>query len=386
MKIKGIKILTLTTIATIIGHGSYAQLTQDELVGKQNTVTTSVPFLMITPDSRAAAMGDVGVATSADINSIYWNVAKYGFIEKESGISISYAPWLRSLVPDVSFSHLAGYKKLDDRNVISGSFRYFSLGDINFRDGDGKDLGSENPFEMAVDAGFTSKLSDNFAVGIALRYIHSNLTGKRIAETKPGNAFAGDITAFYTGEYNDKTDYSIGLSLSNLGSKITFSTDENRDFIPMNMRLGTSWDFEIDEHNSFTAALDFNKLLVPTAPVRNDSTGVIEYGKENDVPVIQGIFQSFGDAPGGGKEELKEINWSIGLEYWYDKQFAVRAGYFNEPTTKGDRKYVTVGAGIKYKVFGLDMAYLVPVARRHPLENQMRFSLLFDLEAFSSQD
>jgi opacity protein-like surface antigen len=384
MKIKGIKILSVIALSTLINSSANAQFTRDELSKELNTVTTSVPFLMITPDSRAAAMGDVGVSTSADINSIYWNVAKYGFIEKESGISISYAPWLRTLVPDVSFSHLSGYKKLGDRNVVSGSFRYFSLGDINFRNANGDDMGSEKPFEMALDAGFTSRLSDNFSVGVALRYIHSNLTGKRIAETKPGNAFAGDISAFYKGEFNEKTDFAVGLSLSNLGSKITFSTDENRDFIPMNMRLGTTWGYEIDDHNTISASLEFSKLLVPTAPIR-DSAGGILYGKENDVPVIQGIFQSFGDAPGGLQEEIKEVNWSLGLEYWYDKQFAVRAGYFNEPTTKGDRKYVTAGAGLKYKVFGLDMAYLIPVSRRHPLENQMRFTLSFDLDAFSSQ-
>lgn len=385
MKVKGIKILSVIALSALVNNSAKAQFTRAELSKELNTVTTSVPFLMITPDSRAAAMADVGVATKADINSIYWNVAKYGFIEKESGISISYAPWLRTLVPDVSFSHLAGYKKLDDRSVISGSFRYFSLGDINFRDDEGNDLGSENPYELAVDVGFTSRLSDNFSVGVALRYINSSLTGKRIAETKPGNAFAGDITAYYKNSYNDKTNYAVGLSLANLGSKITFSTDENRDFIPMNMRLGTSWEFIIDEHNSFSASLDFNKLLVPTTPVR-DSAGNVIYGKENDVPVIQGIFQSFGDAPGGLEEELNEVIYSIGLEYWYDKQFAVRAGYFNEAKTKGDRKYVTLGAGIKYKVFGLDMAYLVPIARRHPLENQMRFTLSFDLEAFGTQE
>lgn len=385
MKVKGIKILSVIALTSLIHSAANAQFTRDELSKELNTVTTSVPFLMITPDSRAAAMGDVGVATKADVNSIYWNVAKYGFIEKESGISISYAPWLRSLVPDVSFSHLAGYKKLDDRNVISGSFRYFSLGDINFRDDEGNDLGSENPYELALDVGLTSKLSDNLSVGVALRYINSSLTGKRIAETKPGNAFAGDITAYYQDEFNDNTNFAVGLSLANLGSKITFSTDENRDFIPMNMRLGTSWEFIIDEHNSFSASLDFNKLLVPTSPVR-DTAGNVIYGKENDVPVIQGIFQSFGDAPGGFEEELNEVIYSIGLEYWYDKQFAVRAGYFNEAKTKGDRKYATLGAGIKYKVFGLDMAYLVPIARRHPLENQMRFTLSFDLDAFGKQE
>ena len=274
---------------------------------------------------------------------------------------------------------------MNERSVVSGSFRYFSLGEINFRDNTGGDLGSEDPFELAIDGGYSTKLSDNFSVGIALRYIYSNLTGKRLTDVRPGNAFAGDITGYYRNELDEKTKYAIGISLSNLGSKITFSTDENRDFIPMNLRIGTSWDFEIDEYNSISASVDFNKLLVPTAPVR-DSLGNIIYGKDNNVPVIQGIFQSFGDAPGGGAEELKEINYSIGLEYWYDKQFAVRAGYFHEPETKGDRQYVTLGAGIKYNVFGLDMAYLVPLANTHPLQNQMRFTMMFDLDAFSSQE
>jgi hypothetical protein len=387
----GRRFMTICVAGVFTLGQAQAQFTQDELVGKQNTITTAVPFLMISPDSRSAAMGDAGVATSPDENSIFWNVAKLGFIDKQNGLSISYAPWLRSLVPDVSYSHISAFGKIDDRSVITGSFRFFSLGEINFRDNFGGDLGSHNPKELAVDVGYATRLNDNFSVGIALRYINSNLTGSQSVgggQTQPGNAFAGDIAGFYTNTMTlnsgKELKYNIGLSLTNLGSKITFTTDEERDFIPMNMRLGTAWEYEIDEYNSIMGTVDFNKLLVPTPPAYDDSLGLYK-GKDNDVPVIQGIFQSFGDAPGGLKEEIKEINYSIGLEYWYDKQFAVRAGYFNEPETKGNRKYFTLGAGIRYKVFGLDMAYLVPMRRRHPLENQMRFSMLFDLEAFKTQ-
>ena len=380
---------------------AYGQVSSKQLAGQQNVVTTMVPFLTITPDSRSGGMADVGVAISPDANSIHWNMSKLSFADKKSGLGISYAPWLRSLVPDVQFSYLSAYNKVGKNGVIAGSFRYFSLGNINFTDFQGDPLGSFNPNEFALDGGYSTRLSDNFSVGVALRFIRSNIAGVRQLNgisTRPGIAGAGDINMYYTKktEINDKpARVSFGANIQNIGSKMTYTNREQRDFIPMNLKFGGALDLEIDDYNRVVFAADINKLLVPTRPFYlkkangQDSTDAngnrVFIGGDPNVPVIQGLFQSFSDAPGGFQEELREYNWSIGVEYWYNKKFAARAGYFNEPETKGNRKYLTFGFGVRYKVIGIDAAYLVPFQQRHPLANQLRFSMLFDFAAFSEK-
>ncbi len=356
-------------------------------------------------------MGDAGVASSPDANSVFWNAASLAFIKKKGGISTSYAPWLRSLVPGISYNYLAGYGKINERSVIGGSFRYFSFGEINFTDDVGNPLGVFNPSEYCVDVCYATQLSKQWAIGVDLKYINSNLAGTRPLNgitPKVGRSGAGDISALYKGTKKVKDskgaskdlEYTFGVNLQNLGAKITYSDKTNREFLPANLKLGTAWTYKIDEYNAITGMVDINKLMIPTPGINvlkdytglNDSmvndggTMVTVYERtRSDDPVITAALKSFADAPGGIREELKEYNYSIGFEYNYTNQFFVRAGYFNEPATKGNRKYLTFGFGIRYKVFGLDAAYLVPFQQRHPLQNQLRFTLLFDLEAFSEE-
>jgi len=370
-----------------------------------NTITTAVPFLLIAPDSRAGAMGDAGVASSPDANSMHWNIAKLAFIEKETGVSISYSPWLRKLVPDISLSYISGYKKLGDDKAIGASLRYFSLGDIKFTNDQGDAIGDFNPSEFAFDLGYSQKFGERFSGGLAVRYISSNLTGGIDAEgqqTKTGRSFAVDIGGFYTNDevevFGQKSIFNLGLSISNIGSKISYTNDAIKDFIPINMRLGQSLTFVLDQYNSFTILTDVNKLLVPTPPIyAKDESGSpiidpitgeqeIAAGEDPNVPVVSGIFQSFSDAPGGFSEELKEYNISAGLEYLYNKQFAVRAGYFHESATKGDRKYITAGLGLKLSVFSIDFSYLIAMTQLNPLANTVRFTLMFDFAAFKDQN
>lgn len=376
------------------------KLSTSQLDGRQNAVTTAVPFLMITPDARSGAMGDAGVATPDDINAIHWNASKFAFMEKKGGIAVSYTPWLRQLVPDVSLSYLSAYGKLNDKATLAGSLRYFALGEIQFTDMQGLSMGNYNPNELAVDMAYAQKLSGEFSMGIAFRYIYSNLAGGATQTAiKPGQSFAGDITSYYHNKFKAqgyKFNYGIGLAITNIGAKISYSNEQQKFFIPTNLRGGTYWQMEIDKYNSIAMTLDLNKLMVPTPPIYEydengqvvlnpDGTKKIAYGEESDVPPVQGMIQSFSDAPGGWKEELKEINRSIAIEYWYDKQFALRAGYFHEPSTKGNRQYMTMGAGIKYNVFGLDFAYLISFQQRNPLDNTLRFTLSFDFDAFKKQ-
>lgn len=370
-----------------------------------NTITTAVPFLMITPDSRAGGMGDIGVATSTDVNSIHWNPAKLGFAEKKMAIGISYTPWLRALVPDINMAYLSGYYKTKKNGTLAASLRYFSLGVITFTDQNAQKIIDARPNEFAIDVAYSTKLSDEFSVGGAIRYIRSDLTNGAPVQgisTHPGNAIAADISALYrkTGiKLSDKkATGAIGLNISNIGQKMSYSDGgKNSDFIPINLRLGGSLDIILDDYNSLAISADVNKLLVPTPPYYElDSTNKPVYdannnpkiaaGKDPNRGVTEGIFGSFNDAPGGGKEELKEINYSLGMEYWYNKLFALRFGYFYENPTKGNRQFFTLGAGIKYNVFGLDFAYLIPTKQRNPLENTLRFSLTFDLDAFKSQN
>lgn len=374
----------------------YAQTglqSKESLLGQRNVITTAAPFLLISPDSRSAAMGDLGAATSADANSIHWNASKLAFIEGDGGISISAAPWLRQLVPDIWFYYMSGYKKIDNKSTVGVSLRYFTLGDIQFTDDQGTSTGDYEPKEFALDGAYARKLSDNLSLGVALRFVLSDLArgqvGSSGTEIKAGMAGAGDISMTYMNDTKlggKDFDYTIGGNISNIGNKISYTNEANGDFIPINLRLGTFWNTQLDEYNEIGFGFDFNKLLVPTPQYTYDSLGEISGRVIADDPLINGMLSSFTDAPGGFKEELNEITISAGVEYWYAKQFALRAGYFYEADTKGSRKYMTFGAGLKYNVFQIDAAYLQPFARRHPLQNTIRFSLQFDLDAFKNQE
>ena len=356
-----------------------------------NTITTAVPFLLIAPDSRSGAMGDVGVATTPDANSMHWNPAKYAFVDDDMGFAVSYVPWLRALVPDINLSYLAGYRKLNDNEAIAMELRYFSLGDITFTDRNGAVLGQYKPSEFALGTAYSRKLSDDFSLAIAGRYIYSNLTGgQSVGEvgTVAGQSIAADIAGYYTKLIRiggQDLDLAIGGNISNIGNKGSYTQSTVRDFIPINLRLGTAVGGEFDDYNKISFAFDMNKLLVPTPPTYSQSDGRendIVAGMDPEVSVVSGVFQSFWDAPGGPKEEFREINYSVGTEYWYANQFAIRAGYFFEDDTKGGRKFLTFGSGIKYNVFALDFSYLINANRaingNNPLANTMRFTLVFD--------
>lgn len=370
-----------------------------------NTITTAVPFLLISPDSRAGALGDAGVASSADANSIHWNPSKLAFIDKEMGVSLSYSPWLRQLVPDINLAYLSGYKRLDDLSVMGASLRYFSLGDITFTDNVGNVIGQFRPNEFALDVAYGRKLADNFSGGIALRYIHSNLTGGIAANgqgTTAGNSVSVDVSGFYTNQdmeiFGQKGGFAAGLNISNIGAKMSYTANAQKDFIPINMRLGQATTLYLDDYNSLTFLCDINKLMVPTPPLylRDSTTGalvydangerMIEKGRSPNVSVASGMFGSFSDAPDGFKEELREFTLSFGVEYWYNKLLAMRLGYFDEHITKGNRKYLTFGAGLRMSVFGIDISYLVATTQQNPLANTIRFSLLFNFDDFKSQN
>lgn len=365
-----------------------AQIDYDDVLGGNlNTITTAVPFLLISPDSRSGAMGDVGVATSPDATSMHWNPAKMSHTEDNIGISVSIVPWLRELVPDINLQYIGGYYKLNNNEAIGYELRYFSLGDITFTDNTGNVIGQYKPNEFAIGSGYSRKLSRNFSIAISGRYIYSNLTGGQSAggtETVAGKSIAADVAAFYTKDIRiakQDSDLSIGMNISNIGNKISYTETVVRDFIPINLRLGTDLTTNFDQYNKMSFALDFNKLLVPTPPLYNEDGDIIA-GKDPEVSVVSGIFQSFGDAPDGFREEMREINISAGVEYWYDNQFALRAGYFHEHDTKGGRQYLTFGSGVKYNVFALDFSYLVSTSNiggTNPLANTMRFTLIFDL-------
>jgi hypothetical protein len=391
MKLKQKSALVLAFFATISIQAQTVN-TNTDLLGQRNVITTAAPFLLISPDSRGAAMGDLGVATSADANSIHWNPSKLAFIEDDAGLALSAAPWLRQLVPDIWFYYLSGYKRIDKQSTIAGSLRYFTLGQIQFTDQLGNPAGNYEPKEFALDGAYARKLSENLALGIALRFIFSDLargqTGSSGSEIKAGIAGAGDVSMTYRNDTkiaDKKFDYTLGGNISNIGNKITYTNEANRDYIPVNLRLGTFWKTQLDEYNEVGFGVDFNKLLVPTPQYLFDSLGNITGRTLNDGPVISGMISSLNDAPGGFREELNEFTVSAGFEYWYAKQFALRAGYFHEAQTKGARQYLTFGAGLKYNVFQIDAAYLQPFARRHPLQNTIRFSILFDIDAFKAQ-
>jgi hypothetical protein len=358
----------------------FSAVAQDDL----NTITTAVPFLLIGPDARAGAMGDVGVATTPDVNSMHWNPAKLAFNENDLGASMSFVPWLRSLVNDINLSYITGYKKIGDKQAIGFELGYFSLGQITFTDINGGLIGNYTPNEYVIGSAYSRKLSDDFSLSVGGKYILSDLTGGQSAggiETASGKSFAADVSGFYSKPIRisgKDIDLAIGCNISNIGSKIKYTETATNDFIPINLRLGTALGADIDDYNKISLAFDINKLLVPTPPNENG-------GMDPDVGVVSGIFQSFWDAPGGTKEEFRELMYSVGGEYWYANQFALRAGYFNEHDTKGGRKYFTLGMGMKYTVYTIDFSYLVNTNNNagvtNPLANTMRFSLTWDFGA-----
>ena len=384
--------LTLITIfLTVLLFSKTEGIFAQTSTSGANYVSTAVPFLTITPDSRAGAMGDAGVAISPDANSMHWNPAKFSMIDGNYGIAASYTPWLRDLVDDMSLAYLTGYYRLDKNQVIAASLRYFSLGQIIFMEGAESIPQAQNPNEWALDFAYSRKLSDNLSGGIAFRYIRSDLTQSQYVagvETKAGNAFAADISVYYQTKFRrNRKDmiWSWGMNISNIGSKISYTTDDEKEFIPTNLRLGSALKFELDKYNSLTIAADFNKLLVPTpinGSLNNDHQdgNIIVRGETSNKSVVGGIFSSFSDAPGGMAEEFKEIAWSMGFEYWYQNQFALRTGYNYENTEKGNRKYFTAGLGVKLNMFDLDFSYLIPSSQNNPLKNTLRFTLIANLD------
>ena len=391
MKIKKLLIAALLLTAAV----SYGQHTP-------NVITTAVPFISINPDSRGGAQGDCGVATSPDVYSMHYNPAKYAFLDSKLSIGLGYSPWLRNLVPDMNLAYLAAAYKINDRSAVAVSLRYFSAGEVDFRDQYNQPLGAYNPNEWAVDATYSRMLGDYLSGAVAGRFIYSNLIQNQADYARAGISVAADIGLYYLRPVEwFKTvdaDISWGVAIKDIGSKVNYTTSSGRrDFIPTTLRVGAGLKLELDEYNSLGFTFDLTKLLVPTPPIRVPGTDSILYGRDNDVAVVQGIIQSFYDAPGYSwnqntmqydrigtfYEELCEINVGVGVEYWYNNMFSVRAGFFNEPDLKGGRRYVTVGAALKYSMFGLDVSYLVPIGTKYgsnPLENTLRFNLTFNLD------
>ncbi|MBI5219786.1 MAG: type IX secretion system outer membrane channel protein PorV [Bacteroidia bacterium] len=388
----------------------------ENLIGQDdqtsNPITTAVPFLLIAPESRGGGMGDAGVATSPDVNSMHYNPAKYAFMQKDLGVAVSYSPWLRALVPDINLAYLAGYKRIDKAQVVAASLRYFSLGSITFTNEYAQTIKDFNPNEFAVDGTYSRLFSQNISGAVSLRYIYSNLAGGVSvggAESHPGHSIATDVSFYYQKELQiqkKKSVLGIGINASNIGSKISYTDNADKDFIPINLKLGAALTTELDDYNTIMITAEVNKLMVPTPPIYmvdtlgapvKDSEGhqLIAFGKDPDVSVPTGMFRSFWDAPGVYekgkrnvmKEELREFTFAYGIEYWYSKQFALRTGYFHEDLTKGNRNFFTFGLGLRLNVFGLDFAYLIPThMRNNPLANTLRFTLTFDFEGLKDNN
>ena len=351
-----------------------------------NPVNTAVTSQTIAPDARAGSMGDVGAATDPDVNSQYWNPAKYPFNISRAGVSINYTPWLRQLVNDIDLAQLVGYYRIGDYSAVSASLRYFSLGEVQLSESE--NALTINPYEMSLDVAYSLMLSEKFSLAAAVRWIYSDLTYDYTDQTSPASAFAADIACYYQNYINigsRECQLGLGMNISNIGSKITFGGSDRSEFIPTNLRLGASLMIPIDDYNRISFAADANKLLVPTYPQQKEGESSADYDARvekdyYDVSSISGIFKSFSDAPGGFSEELKEIQWSVGAEYVYNDKFALRAGYHHESETKGNRKYFTVGAGFKMSVFSLDAGYVIATAKSNPLDQTLRFSLTFDMD------
>lgn len=374
-----------------------------QLAGGEQTIEYAVPFLTIASDSRAGAMGDAGVATSPDINSMHWNPAKYAFIDGDMGLSVSYTPWLRNLVNDIDLGYLSYYGRLDDRQTVAFSLLYFSLGNIKFTNEFGDYDGEHTPYELAIDGAYARKFSERISAAVAFRFIATDLTGGATingTESKTGYSVAADISMYYLNDdirlADRPSELSAGLNIRNIGTKIAY-TETEKDFIPTELRVGLGYKYHLDDYNSITLTGDVIKYLVPSSPIYlQDYTGIndsldengdriILAGEDPNVSVLEGMVQSFYDAPGGLTEELHELKFAVGLEYWYMNQFAIRGGYFYEHQNKGNRKYFTVGIGIKLNVFNVDFSYLVPVNQNNPLANTVRFTLGFDFNAFREQ-
>lgn len=370
------------------------------LIGQDSSrrvITTAVPFLLITPDARSGAMGDAGGAITPDANAVHWNPAKLAFLETEFGLSISYTPWLGNIIKDMSISYLSLYYKITREQAVAFSMRYFDLGDIFFADDFGRPNGQFSPREFAFDLTYSRLLTENLSLGGSARFIRSNLTGNFTSSTieaRPGSSFAVDLGLYYKKDFllsGTNSNMALAAVISNVGSKMTYSTEGNDEFIPANLRLASAFTTSLNPYNTLTLAIDFNKLLVPTPPIyATDANGqvlldskgnpIISKGKDPNRTVLGGVFGSFTDAPGGFSEEMREITMSTGLEYWYRELFAVRTGYFLEAKDKGNRKYFTIGVGFRYQKFGLDFAYLVPQKQNHPLAETLRFSLVFNFD------
>jgi hypothetical protein len=361
-----------------------------------NPITTGVVSLGIVPDARGASMGDLGAATDPDANSQYWNPSKYAFAYSKAGVSISYTPWLRKLVNDIYLANLAGYWKLgqEDNQAVSASLRYFSLGEVSMTNDEGASINSINPFEMAFDLGYSRKLSESFSMGVALRYIYSDLAFDESSssdDTKGASAFAADISGYYT-TYpivgRNECQWSLGFNISNIGSKMSYNGGNEPAFLPTNLRLGTMFMFPLADYHSLALSVDVNKLLVPAKPRLTDFEDQIAYEDAlqdwKDMSPIAGVFNSFTDAPGGAKEELREINYSIGAEYNYNQQFFLRGGYYHESTYKGNRQYFGLGAGFALNIVRLDAAYMIATAQSSPLDQTLRFSLTFDMDGLTN--
>ncbi len=351
-----------------------------------NPVEHAVISQTIAPDARAAGMGDVGAATDPDVNSQFWNPAKYPFCISRAGIALNYTPWLRQLVSDIDLAYVAGYYRIGDYSALSGSLRYFSLGEV--MTSMDENAMSVKPYEMSLDVAYSLMLSETFSIAAGIRWIYSDLRFDYTEDSSPASAFAADLAMYYNNYFNmgnRECQLGLGMNISNIGSKISFFGDERSQFIPANMRIGASVLIPVDEYNRFAISADANKLLVPTVPKQEEGESAADYQQRvieeySDVGAISGIFKSFGDAPGGFKEELEEIQWSVGAEYVYHDQFSLRAGYHHESENKGNRKYFTVGGGFKMNVFSLDVGYVISTAQSNPLDQTLRFTLAFDID------
>ena len=355
-----------------------------------NPIEHAVVSQTIAPDARAAGMGDVGAATDPDVNSQYWNPAKYPFCISRAGISLNYTPWLRQLVNDISLAYVAGYYRIGDYSAISGSLRYFSLGEV--MTSMEENAMTVKPYEMSIDVAYSLMLSEKFSLAAAIRWLYSDLRYDYSEDSSPASAFAADLALYYNNYINigqRECQLGLGMNISNVGSKITYFGDDRSNFLPANLRIGASLMVPINEYNRFTIAADANKLLVPTVPKQNEGESKEDYEQRvieeyNDVGSIAGIFKSFGDAPGGFKEELQEIQWSVGAEYTYHDQFTLRAGYHHQSENKGNLKYFTVGGGFRMSVFSLDVGYVIATAKSNPLDQTLRFTLAFDMDGIKN--
>ncbi len=385
------KLLLLTALLAL-SASAHAQGDNYNIVsGRHNNyISTGMPLQLIAPDAIAAGMGDAGVASAPDAYSSHWNNAKFAFVDNNAGISTTYTPWLRKLGPDMNFLYLGGYRRLSNRSTFGASLTYFSMGEIQHTGETGETLGEYKPNEFSIDVTYAMKLSDNLSLGATARYLRSDLTQGMDVDgqsTKPANGLAADVGLYYQQEIDRRQSIALGAHISNLGNKLSYSNDDTeKEFLPANLRVGGRYSYEIDDYNRFSVMVDFNKLLVPTPPLYNGDSVISDYYSSysdyHQTSTMLGAIQSFYDAPGGLREELREISLSVGAEYWYSNTFAARIGYFYEDATKGDRKYLTLGAGIRYNVMMFDFAYLVPTSKfnTNPLANTFRVSLTFNFK------